>query len=87
MNKLLLIIVASICLSGCAELQVIGTAAFKEFKSEAINVEMASYQPRSVEPAMEPQKEIYMAKADLNPFKMPTTGQLAARQNGLWEGR
>lgn len=93
MNRLLLIIIAAMLLSGCAELRVIGSAAMNELSAEAIRVDNANDQPRRVElaqVAQEPQpKKTLVARANLNPFlkQPPKYEKIASRQRGLWEGR
>jgi hypothetical protein len=87
MKRFLLMIIATALLSGCAELRVIGSAAMTELNAEAINVEVAAYQPKVTPQAPAAPKKI-VAKADLNPFlRQPVKLAAATPQRGQWEGR
>jgi hypothetical protein len=81
-------------LTGCAELQVIGSTAMKEMNSDVLSVEIAAYQPKQVVvPEAKPpvsKKKTYLAEADLNPFmkQPPKFDKIASvQQKGLWESR
>ena len=94
MTRILGLIVATMLLTGCAELQVIGSTAMKEMNSDVLSVEIAAYQPKQVVvPEAKPpvaKKKTYVAEANLNPFlkQPPRYDKIASIQNkGLWEAR
>lgn len=82
-------------LSGCSEMQVIGTAAVRELRADGMNVEAISYNYHQKLAAREQASRVMLAKADIR--GMATDGRKvgsaanmlktakATRAKGLWE--
>ena len=90
MKRILLTGLAMLLLTGCADLQLIKTAAFGELQSEAINVEMAAYRqtPITPEPEAAPEPVVARRQAEgLMRLAMGPKGNTASSrpQKGLWE--
>ena len=66
MKRLLMIGLAMLLLTGCADLQLIKNAALSELQSEAISVEMAAYRQTAVapEPEVVPQPAVAKRQAE-----------------------
>ena len=90
MKQILLTGLAMLLLTGCADLQLIKTAALGELQSEAINVEMAAYRQTAIPPEPEVAPEPVVAKRQAEGLMRlamgPKVNTAASRpQKGLWE--
>lgn len=94
MLRYILIMLSITILSGCSELQVIGSAAMRELRSEGLNVEQISYNYQAKLDAREKAGTVMVAKADSG--RIVTDGRSvgnekkfkmakAKRVKGLWE--
>lgn len=77
--KVFLLLAVTMIISGCSELQIIGSAALGELRADAVNVEWQMY--REVE-RKKPAKEPPVMMAQVVAQKHPTGNY----QKGLWEG-
>ena len=88
MKRLLMIGLAMLLLTGCADLQLIKNAALSELQSEAISVEMAAYRQTAVTPEPEavPQPAVVKRQAEgLMKLAMGPKFNSTRQQKGLWE--
>ncbi len=96
MLRYLLIISAMSLLNGCAEMKIIGNAAMRDLRSDAINVEQTSYRYHQKLVALNsPKSGVLMAKAELSldaDSIRSTSGETKKRGvakskkvKGLWE--
>jgi len=87
MKRLLMTGLAMLLLSGCADLQLIKSAALSELQSEAISVEMAAYRQATIEPEKEEAPKPVLAKRQAEGLMVLAMGPNTAHrhQKGLWE--
>lgn len=91
MKRLMIIGVAMMLLSGCAELQMIKSAAMSELQSEAISVEIAAYRQTEAapEPEATPEPRVVVAKPQAEGLIRlamgPKIASSSRHQKGLWE--
>ena len=75
MKKILLLVAVAMVMTGSAELKVIGKATVRELRSEAINVEKASYEL--------PEQLLEVKKTQV--AQAAQTTKQPERKKGLWE--
>ncbi len=95
MKRIIFSIMAILVLSGCSELRIIGQAAVRELKAEAINVEWSAYNQQQELAELQLKKNTMLAKADTTSkgrkAVIPSYGQRWAQTaqlqqgKGLWE--
>lgn len=86
MRHILGIILMMLCLTGCSELRVIGSAALRELQADAIPVNWAKSTPnRTVIEKREPDKIVVSARAKTFSSFRSTQVERKRPVKGLWE--